>query len=428
VEITGTYHADQGLFEQSFANKFFYTDIENGGLTNYSVYIELPAGIDTSLERDGSPIPFTNRASISEPGAYVLQLSFPEEGGVVTGLFRFRIAAQGAAGSVPADAGDIYVDEPMMTDSEINDLFDSYLYGDAGGSVSLGGGTEALVGNGVYTGLNETYDSANGLFLETLVSGRAFYSNIPNGSVVDFPVSLNFPGQFGEIVITKDDQPYPYIPGGTIKEDGAYRLTFGSSDLSSLISGAGSRTPAFNFRLITRPTASLDIYNAPPGYRLVGVLLDGEPAPHRGNTAVLGKDGLYTLSLTPEQEGAKEWELKFRRDTAPPVFQLTGVRGGLSTGAAVILTYPATDTDLVRLFKDGEAVRYPSSENNITITEPGRYYAVVYDQAGNYTVGEFEMLYRMNGAAWLVILGMVALLAALVALILIRGRRDLRVR
>jgi hypothetical protein len=423
VDITGTYHPEQGLFEQNFSNKFFYTDIENGGMTSSSVYIELPAGISVRMERDGTAAAFVNRMNVTEPGAYVLNLSFMDDQGVnINGVFRFRIAGRDELGTGDDVTDSGTPDDGMMTEEEINALIDSYLYDDIG--AAAGGGARVLTGNGIYTGLDELYDTRAGMFLETTVTERGFFSNIPNGAVVNFPAAFTFPAQFGEISVTRNDEAYPYIPGGTIAEDGAYCMTFGAGDL---IVGMAAATPppSFNFRIITRPAADLDIYNAPWGYKIVEAARDGAPLNYRGDVVMLEEDGLYTFELTAEYAEVSGLMVEFRRDTTAPEFRLNGVSGGVSTGLAVTVEYLSEDASAVQLFKDGEEIRYYMDD---VISEPGQYYLVVYDEAGNFTTAGFEMRYRLDPASISLIFGLIGLLILLAVLVLIRGRRDLRVR
>jgi hypothetical protein len=425
VDITGAYHMDQGLFEQNFANKFFYTDIENGGMTSNSVYVELPAGINVRMERDGTATAFVNRMNIVDPGAYVLYLSFTDDqGGIVNGVFRFRIAPRGesAGGSANLDPGLGLLDDTAMTEDEIGALIDSYIYGDAGAG-GTGTATRTLTGNGVYTGLDEFYDERAGMFLETTASERAFYSNIPNGAVVDFPVSFTFPAQFGEVNLTRNGEAYPYVPGGTIREDGAYCMTFGASDLAALtVSGP---PPGFNFKIVTRPMADMDVYNAPWGYSVTQALRDDRPLNYQGNVVMMEEDGLYTIELAAEYAEVEGMTMEFTRDTTAPEFRLIGVENGRSTGLAVTVEYLSEDAVSATLFKDGEEIRF---NMNDAIGDPGMYYLVVYDPAGNYAAAGFEMRYRMNAASIGLIFGLVGLLAFVTGLVLMRGRRDLRVR
>jgi hypothetical protein len=425
ADITGTYHAEQGLFEQNFANKFFYTDIENGGMTGSAVYIELPAGIGVRMERDGVAVSFVNRMNITDPGAYALNLSFTDDQGVnVTGVFRFRIAGPDEIAPGYGSTDLAVPDDDMMTDDEISALIDSYLYGGSDSGETASGGGRVLTGNGIYTGLDELYDSRAGMFLETTVSGRSFFSSIPNGAVVDFPVAFTFPAQFGEISVTRNDTTYPYIPGGTVGDDGAYRMTFGAGDF---ITGAATSTPppSFNFRIVTQPAADLDIYNAPWGFSVTRAVRDGAPVNYRGDVVMMEEDGLYTFELASEYAEVSGLTVAFQRDTTAPEFRLNGVEGGKSTGLEVTVEYLSEDVSFAQLFKDGEEIRFFMDG---VITEPGRYYLVVYDQAGNDSSAGFEMLYRLDSVSISLIFGIAGLLALLMILVLIRGRRDLRVR
>jgi hypothetical protein len=357
----------------------------------------------------------------------------------VNGVFRFRIASRGEAAADSALSG--LPDETAMTDDEITALINDYIYGDAAGAgTGTGTGARVLTGNGVYTGLEEFYDSRVGMFLEIMASERSFFSNIPNGAVVDFPVTFSFPAQFGDVNITRNDGPYPYVPGGTIQEDGAYCVTFGADDLAALTGSAPP--PGFNFRIITQATADLDIYNAPWGYRVTQALRDGQPLNYQGNVVLMEEDGVYTVEMTADyaaaEAGMAEAEteslaaaevealtVEFTRDTTAPEFRLIGVENGRSAGLEVTAEYLSEDAVSARLYKDGAEIRFHMDD---AVSEPGTYYLVVYDQAGNYAAAGFEMLYRMNAVSMGLIFGAAGLLISLTVLVLLRGRRDLRVR
>jgi hypothetical protein len=200
-------------------------------------------------------------------------------------------------------------------------------------------------------------------------------------------------------------------------------MTFGTLDISGLISAAPP--PSFNFRIVAKPAADLDVYNAPWGYSVTRAARDGVAVGYRGNVVLLEEDGVYAIGMQAEYAETSEIEVEIHRDTTAPQFRLNGISGGRSTGLAVTLEYLSDDVASTEVFKDGEAVRLQADG---VISDPGRYYVTVYDHAGNYATAGFEMLYRMNEISVALLFGIVALLAALLILVLQRGRRDLRVR
>jgi hypothetical protein len=473
AQIIETYHAEQGLFEQNFDSKFFYTDIENGGLTDLPVYFELPAGIDARMERDGVEEPFDGGSLIEAPGTYVFHLSFVDDAGMpVTGLFRFRImdgaappdaqAGGGAAGAGAADGtGGAAIaggrggagSAAAGSADGLGGLDGTGGLGDFGGGLDgLGGldgvgsvgsleGMDALsglgglsadeiagtvvtlTGNGVYTGLNETYDAVAGMFAETASSGQSFLSSIPNGAVVSFPVSFVLPGELGVAAFTRDDEPYSYIPGATIAEDGAYCLSLSVNEIANAL--APEAPPRFTFRIVTKPVADIDVFNAPWGFSIAGAAKDGEAWPSLAGSALLDSDGLYEFVMSDDYGEAGDLEVSIQRDTTPPAFRLVGVAAGVSDAPEVTVEYLSEDAESVVLTKDGEAVAFQMGG---AIAAPGNYRLAVYDGAGNYAAEEFTVPFRLDAASILVIVGVAALLVALLIFVLMRGRRDSRVR
>jgi hypothetical protein len=288
------------------------------------------------------------------------------------------------------------------------------------------GGQEghAMTGNGIYTGLDETYDSASGMFMETAASGQIFYTNTPNGSVVNDSVVFQFPTHFEEILVTKDGEPYDYIPGAAIYEKGAYTMVFNPKAISTFLSAAPK--PRFSFRIISGPVADMEIYNAPWGHIITYAARDGAaltPYPW-GHVLRLDQDGQYDIEVAVDEKGTGKRKTTILCDTTPPKFELIGIENGKSTGIEVSVKFISEDVERVRLYSSLGEVRLSGG----SITEPGLYRLVVYDHAGNVSFEDFELLYRMNSATVLFIAACMLLLVLLAAGVVWRGRRNLRTR
>lgn len=90
--IVETYSEEFEIYEQSFYTKYFYTNTSNGAITEKSVYIDVPAGIEVTMEKDGIPTPYVNKQGIYKWGSYNLQLRyFTADGTEYLGRYRFRI-------------------------------------------------------------------------------------------------------------------------------------------------------------------------------------------------------------------------------------------------------------------------------------------------------------------------------------------------
>jgi hypothetical protein len=234
-------------------------------------------------------------------------------------------------------------------------------------------------------------------------------------------VSFSFPDAFESVTVTRNDEPYNYVMGGSISEGGAYSMRFDSDSINAAIAPI---KPYFSFRIIDGPTADMDIYNAPRGYAIMRATLDGRELYAPSGVLIMRADGLYEIEVSADYAGGRTQEVVILRDTAPPEFRLNGVEEGLPAKTDVTVEYLADDVDSVHLFSEGEEIYFADG----AISLPGRYRLDVYDTAGNLASAEFEVAYRLNRASALLIAAGALLLVLGVVGVMVRGRRNLRTR
>lgn len=93
-------------------------------------------------------------------------------------------------------------------------------------------------------------------------------------------------------------------------------------------------------------------------------------------------------------------------------------------GQTARITYSSTDLASVTLAKNGGE---PREFNGFTITETGSYVLAVTDRAGNQTLKEFSLRYKVNMYGVIAIAAIVISIAA-GAVMLVRKKRNLTVR
>lgn len=99
VSVSERFHADYGVYEESFGNsQFFYATVGNGEITDGQVSIDFPANMEYVMEKDGIRMDYTSGQTLTEKGSYLLKISAVEDDSlpfsqqkIYKAVFRFRI-------------------------------------------------------------------------------------------------------------------------------------------------------------------------------------------------------------------------------------------------------------------------------------------------------------------------------------------------
>lgn len=484
VELSERYHEEYGMYELSFANRyFFYSNIGDGGITSRKtpVIFDVPANITVEARKDGVEIPYNNKAPISEPGTYVMELSVtdkPElpagEQTVYQAVYHFRIEEKepetsqapdgdeqwgyeglpayssqtGRAGETPQASGSGNQTETAAKPSAEQAAAAEEETAGESGEITGASGEDGEQEGGELTGaaddedsgkpgetssdepvslqngsgLEESYDSARDLYAETLISGSVFYSNVPNGMITAVPVTLEIPESM-TVRMTRDDKEYELEPGEALTDDGIYRMEIDENRVDYV---TGYQTaPFFTFRIAADPVRDMKIYNAPGGYTIVGASRNGEPVETEAGqeACILDEDGQYQFVLL-SGDGIRTLTAAVTLDQEPPRFELQGVKEGENTGSEIHIVYLSDDTDRAVLYRNGEET---TDFDGSTVTKSGTYVLEVYDKAGNRTSASFQVKYKMNLAAVMAVL-LVAALAVTTVLYVKKVKKNVNVR
>lgn len=464
ITLTERHHADYELYEESLADLFFlYSNVGNGGVTHESVYIDIPANVMYTMEKDGVPFAYASRQKISARGTYVLRLTAVEnpelplsEQTEYQSTFRFRIQdelpisekerlekekteAQKASGTSSGGSGEVIV---FPTDgSEINLETIKENAKDAVKDAAKDAAKE-VVNNAVDSAkdkvqegvdqltdkagdaLNQVtdkidevkaqakenlvartqeYEPTTRRYVVTLENGLEIVSTVPEGYVGPSAVDLRVAeGVASRAKLYRDDQQIEFVPGNSLLETGSYRL---------VLDGYG-----YSFT-IAHSTSTMDIYPAPTGMHFTDVLLNGEPVKLSSDQSLsMKEDGSYTIFM--EGEKGAELEITLLKDTTAPEV-VVNVKGG-----SAAIQYVSDDIVSVSLERNGEVIE---DFGGTVISEPGSYRLTVADEAGNASEVSFALKYQVNMYGIFAVLLVIAVVIALVVFVL-HTKKNMKVR
>lgn len=111
VSVSERFHADYGVYEESFGNsQFFYATVGNGEITDGQVSIDFPANMEYVMEKDGIKVDYTSGQTLTEKGSYLLKISAVEDDSlpfsqqkIYKAVFRFRIQDRIAPSDSPRE-------------------------------------------------------------------------------------------------------------------------------------------------------------------------------------------------------------------------------------------------------------------------------------------------------------------------------------
>lgn len=473
VSMGEKYHSDYDLYEHSIDGKYFiYSNVSNGGITDRPVYVEIPVDVFCTAEKDGVPMDYVSGQMLSARGTYVMRLTAVYDKNVPLSqqeeyrtVFRFRIdeKRQDASGAVSGAAGALTRQIDGLTGSDTAGILNQIASesGLAGDDIAAAladqlfseSGKVKEAGEGSLDGMqteagntDETQESALGqdedsgqegsgqgedssregsgqesdsgqedreasgrsqvyledekMYLVTLENGFTFRSSVPEGMLINQSVAI-YPGE-GEYTLYRGEEEVSLNERQETAEYGSYRLVSGDYE--------------FTFE-INNTYVNRDTFTAPKGTRISTASFNGNSLDTgEGRILTMEADGSYLVTLKGAYGEILEVELN--RDTEPPAVEVR------IEGQTAQISYASKDLASVTLSKNGGE---PREFNGFTITETGNYILTVTDRAGNQTLKEFSLRYKINMYG-VVAIAAVVTAAAAGAVILIRKKRNLTVR
>lgn len=447
VTMSETYHEDFKLYEESINSLYFlYSNVSNGGITEEPVYVEIPAGLAYTVEKDGVPISYTSGQKVADKGTYVVRVTAVRDPNVplseqeeYRAVFRFRIdhkprettaaglglptgtgstdllgqtGGQGQTGTqetmteettaaldesdalpVQADAG-----QPESQETEKEESKEAKESKEAEESTEE---TKPHANSGNQNAISQVYDSSTMKYQVTFPDGFTFLSSVPDGMIINMPVKLEIEDEDG-FQLYKGEAEIPYEADQELNEYGEYRLTSGDSEFRFEISNTYVRS---------------DEYHAPRGMKIIEARFQDEVMDSGdGSSVKMEQDGSYTFKL--EGDGGDSFTVTLNRDTQAPEVEVRVER------QQAVISYLSDDISEITLTKAGGS---PQNFSRKEVTEPGKYVLRVVDRAGNETSKAFRLGYHMNFYALAAIILAIAGIVAGV-LFMLRKKKKLTVR
>lgn len=477
ISLSERYHEEYGVYEESLADIFFiYANVENGGITDQAVVLDIPANVSYTVQKDGVDMAYAAGQSIGAKGSYMFRFTgvdgssgaFSEQT-IYKATFRFRIqeklpeskeeaSEQGRYGSnrqgnaaeingsdLPwgysgneseSETAEPETTEPETAESEAahtenqnpdaeeseapvmdengnidEDALEAALNQALDGDESEAELTPAMKGCGIDT----RFDGETGFYANELASGAVFYTNVPNGMVTNYEVSLRTSDDIS-FTVYRDGEAVEYKPGEDFEESGSYTIVPTQSTTAYVTHYGYTKPPVFQFRIITHPVNDLGVINAPGNMVISRVMLDGtelsEDRILNRRTCFLSEDGEYNITMLDE---GRESNLLVTRDTVQPRFRV-----GHEPNRAAI-SYLSPDVVRCSVYKDGKLI---SDRDVVSAVEgSGDYTVQAYDVAGNMGYSSFSVSYQLNtGAIVAILILIVVVLAFILAMKRIRKK------
>ena len=147
------------------------------------------------------------------------------------------------------------------------------------------------------------------------------------------------------------------------------------------------RPPFYTFRIVDEAVNDMEILNMPEDLRLCRCFWGTRRSKFWIPVMCFSTGTASTIMVMSSQDTGREYRLDLEKDTQAPQFALDGVQGGVSTGDPGPDGVSVGDIDRAELYRDG--VR-DESFNGVTVSEPGKLSAFVYDKAGNMSSARFQ--------------------------------------
>jgi hypothetical protein len=258
---------------------------------------------------------------------------------------------------------------------------------------------------------NTYYDSAQKAFLYYVNTSAAqsVRSNAADGMITEQAVSVQADAGVA-LEVYRNGVRLDRIPTEAFKTPGEYVVMYVGGNVQERL---------FSFTIIPKVCNSVTGYVLPKGFEITEASLNKEPVSFEKNYIKLTEEGEYKISYRCLKTNVS-YQLQLKTDFTGPVLALAGVKDGKAQGPVDISD--ARNAAYVTIYHDGEKINRKD-----VLTESGKYYIELSDEAGNKTAYTFTILIYFDGNSWLFFFLIIGSCVA-VLIYLVRARRHLRVR
>ena len=425
ISLSEKYYEEYECYSEGFSGAaFIYSNVSNDGMTDKSVYVDIPANVSYKLEKDGVEIPYESKTYLSEHGSYRFQMEVVKnpddpvsEQTIYRGVFNFRIATKtnpkttgtGTSGSWLSPTNiitpPVTVPEtepvPAETTAEAKIVFEEDEEDEE---------TELKIEEETENAPEEpdvpeehshelSYDTAGGFYTKTFEDGTFFSANVASGVPVNYAVEIDasgLPGGAESIRVLKDDEETEMPEDLIFREAGDYELQI----------PVESGSYYYSFMIFDHPVKGPLSIKFPEWTEMNSVTVDGEESGYLtdGNDRVyvdLTREGTYVLKFT--DDNLQNYETEITVDLTAPVVKAQ------KSGKQIVFSYDSEDEIDHVVIRDGNS----EYEQTIIreIREPGSYSIDFYDEAGNCSNLEVTLKKSVNAASVIAILILIGIIA-----------------
>ena len=415
IYLTESYYDEFSCYSESLDGAaFIYSNVQNDGLTDQSVYVDIPANVRYRMEKDGVEIPYQSKAYLTEHGSYRVQLevvSNPDdpvsEQIVYRAVFNFRIAPRTKAkepetqGYAPQEYTPIVpateaVQEVMETEAETESSVEIFFEEEEEPEIEI---TIPEEPEEPEKKPELSFDPLDGFYTREFEDGTFFSANVRSGFPVNYAVETNcsgLPGGAESVRVLRDEEEYEMPEDGIFREAGDYELQIPTENGSY----------HYRFQIFSHPVKGPVSLYFPLGTEVKSVTGDdgevGFVTDDSGRTHVeLTLEGTYILRFT--DENLQDYETEITVDLTPPEAWTEKFRKTVRIG------YENSEEISHVVIRQGSE----EYEQDILyqIDEPGTYSLDIYDLAGNCTNLTFTLKKGVNIASVISILLIIGILA-----------------
>lgn len=211
------------------------------------------------------------------------------------------------------------------------------------------------------------------------------------------------------IEMHKDGENIEYEFEQILNDDGFYEFL-----LTDIL---GNKT-TFNFYILNKPLNRIE-KKFDSLIEIIEIQKEDEPQELdiQNNTLYLIDEAYYKVTVLDKSVN-KYFSFNLEIDTTPPTIQLVGAENGGQTKGEVTTKNPSENPIYIQATNNSEEFEYNLGE---VIKNVGTYELIVMDEAGNYTLYEFTIIYALNAASIALFGGMLAL-AVILIIFLIKNK------
>ena len=371
-------------------------EIEEIRYTNKSIQISNNEPLNIEIERSGQAYEYSFNSYFNDEGFYLIKI-YDNFGNIK--YFEFEIDKTNPVAEL------IGVENNKTTSGFVQVVWQEENL------------TSTIFRNGNYLG---NYNSGSEIKLngdyEVIVKDRAgnfIKFNFIIDNKIEFDINT-FNGGIsnGKVrVIAKEELTIEMYKNGEVIEYAFEQILNDDGFYEFLLTDILGNQTSFNFYILNKPLNRVE-KRLDSTIEIMEIQMNDEiqELDIQNNTLYLVDEALYKVTVL-DKTVSKYFTFYLEIDTTPPTIQLVGAENGGQTKSEVTTKNPSENPIYIQATNNSEEFEYKLGE---VIKNVGTYELLVRDEAGNYTLYEFTIIYALNAASIALFGGMLALVVILI--------------